>query len=70
MASIEEARCLYSDLGYTWVDVRPELEINEVGKFKNAVSIPLKISKKVRARIRSCRAGHGAMPACRMAHAK
>jgi hypothetical protein len=33
VATIEEARTLYS-LGYTYVDVRPALEVDEVGKFK------------------------------------
>lgn len=42
VATVEEARALYSDLGYTYLDVRPALEIEEVGKFKGAVNIPLK----------------------------
>ncbi len=30
----QEARALFSNFGYTYVDVRPVLEIEEVGKFK------------------------------------
>ncbi|GAX81473.1 hypothetical protein CEUSTIGMA_g8902.t1 [Chlamydomonas eustigma] len=47
VATIEECRALYSNLGYTYLDVRPKLEIDEVGMFKGAVHIPLKISKKM-----------------------
>lgn len=39
VANVEEARALYSNYGYTYVDVRPALEIDEVGKFK--VRFPL-----------------------------
>jgi len=47
IASVEEARCLISNLGYTWVDVRPALECEEVGKCPLAVNIPLVNSKRV-----------------------
>lgn len=32
---------LYSEDGYTYLDVRPELEVQEVGKVKNSVNIPI-----------------------------
>ncbi|KAG1653867.1 hypothetical protein FOA52_007234 [Chlamydomonas sp. UWO 241] len=41
IANVEEARALLS-LGWTYVDVRPALEIEEVGKYKGAVAVPLK----------------------------
>jgi len=41
IANVEEARCLVSSLGYTYVDVRPALECQEVGKCPLAVNIPL-----------------------------
>jgi rhodanese-related sulfurtransferase len=37
---------LFSELGYTYVDVRPPLEIEEVGKVPGSVNIPLKLAKK------------------------
>merc|ERR1719217_462603 len=39
IASIEEARALYAQ-GYVYLDVRPELEIGEVGRFKGSVNVP------------------------------
>lgn len=47
VANVEEARALYSNFGYTYVDVRPALEVDEVGKFKGAVHVPFMNSKKV-----------------------
>ncbi|KAK9825933.1 hypothetical protein WJX81_008674 [Elliptochloris bilobata] len=41
VASVEEARVLYSEDGYTYLDVRPELEVQEVGRVKNSVNIPI-----------------------------
>ena len=32
---------LYSEDGYTYLDVRPELEVQEVGKVKGSVNIPI-----------------------------
>jgi hypothetical protein len=34
-------------LGYTYIDVRPELEVDEVGKWKGAVNVPFVNSKRV-----------------------
>jgi hypothetical protein len=34
-------------LGYTYVDVRPDLEVDEVGKWKGAINVPLVNSKRV-----------------------
>eukprot|EP00245_Coleochaete_scutata_P005508 TRINITY_DN19132_c0_g1_i1.p1 TRINITY_DN19132_c0_g1~~TRINITY_DN19132_c0_g1_i1.p1 ORF type:complete len:272 (+),score=62.04 TRINITY_DN19132_c0_g1_i1:68-883(+) len=41
IASVEEARVLYSEGGYTYLDVRSKLEIDEVGKIRNSVNIPM-----------------------------
>lgn len=41
VADPEEARALFSNLGYTYLDVRPALELEEVGKVKGSVNIPL-----------------------------
>lgn len=41
VANAEEARVLYSEAGYKYLDVRPELECDEAGKFKGAVNVPL-----------------------------
>ncbi len=38
---------LYSEEGYTYLDVRTAVEYDEVGKVKGSVSIPMKKSKKV-----------------------
>lgn len=32
---------LFSDLGYTYLDVRPALELEEVGKVKGSVNVPI-----------------------------
>lgn len=32
---------LYSEEGYIYLDVRPKLEYEEVGKVKNSVNIPM-----------------------------
>lgn len=40
VANVEEARCLYSNGGYTYLDVRSALEVEEVGRVKDAVNIP------------------------------
>lgn len=47
IANVEEARVLISELGYTYVDVRPDLELDTVGKLKFAVNIPLMNAKRV-----------------------
>lgn len=39
LASIEEARVLFGS-GYVWLDVRSELERDEVGKVKGSVNVP------------------------------
>lgn len=36
---------LFSDAGYTYLDVRPALELEEVGKVKGCVNIPIVNSK-------------------------
>ncbi|KAL4418735.1 hypothetical protein ABPG77_001792, partial [Micractinium sp. CCAP 211/92] len=41
IATVEEARCLVEKGGYTYLDVRPTLELEEVGKYKQCVNIPL-----------------------------
>lgn len=38
---------LFSEGGYTYLDVRPALEYEDVGKVKGSVNIPIKTSKKV-----------------------
>ncbi|EFJ45243.1 gonidia-specific protein KA_k47 [Volvox carteri f. nagariensis] len=47
IATVEEARCLFSNGGYTWLDVRSELENDEVGKVKGSVNIPFVHLKRV-----------------------
>ncbi|KAK9816815.1 hypothetical protein WJX72_005336 [[Myrmecia] bisecta] len=47
IANVEQARALFSSLGYTYLDVRPALEYEEVGRVKGSVNIPIKISKRV-----------------------
>jgi rhodanese-related sulfurtransferase len=39
VANVEEARALFSSLGYTYLDVRPSLELEEVGKVRGSVNI-------------------------------
>jgi rhodanese-related sulfurtransferase len=41
IANAEEARILFSEGGYKYLDVRPELELDSVGKVKNAINVPL-----------------------------
>lgn len=41
IATVEEARVLFSEDGYAYLDVRPALELEEVGKVKDSVNIPL-----------------------------
>ncbi|CAL5229098.1 g12360 [Coccomyxa viridis] len=41
VANVEEARVLYSSEGYTYLDVRPKLENEEVGRVRNSVNIPM-----------------------------
>lgn len=38
---------LFSEDGYTYLDVRPSLEYEDVGRVKGSVNIPMKHSKKV-----------------------
>jgi hypothetical protein len=45
IANVEEARALFSSGGYTYLDVRPELELQEVGKVKGCVNVPIAHSK-------------------------
>lgn len=47
VANVEEARVLFSDGGYTYLDVRPQLEYEEAGRVKGSVNIPIKFSKRV-----------------------
>ncbi|PSC69936.1 gonidia-specific protein [Micractinium conductrix] len=45
IATVEEARCLIEKGGYTYLDVRPTLELDEAGRYKQCVNIPLVHSK-------------------------
>lgn len=40
-------QCLYSNGGYTYLDVRSSLEVEEVGKVKDSVNIPWVICSRV-----------------------
>lgn len=40
-------QCLYSNGGYTYLDVRSALEVEEVGKVKDSVNIPFVICTRV-----------------------
>eukprot|EP00955_Chlamydomonas_euryale_P060757 357811-Chlamydomonas_euryale.AAC.13 len=42
IANVEEARTLY-DQGWAFLDVRPELEVELVGKFKGAVNVGIMV---------------------------
>lgn len=46
VANVEQARCLYSNGGYTYLDVRTALEVDEVGKIKDSVNIPFMLASK------------------------
>ncbi|KAI3428514.1 hypothetical protein D9Q98_007337 [Chlorella vulgaris] len=41
IATVEEARCLIEKAGYVYLDVRPELERDAVGKAKGSINIPI-----------------------------
>jgi len=41
IANAEEARILFTEGGYKYLDVRPELELDAVGKVKNCINVPL-----------------------------
>ncbi|KAF8055921.1 STR16 [Scenedesmus sp. PABB004] len=47
VADAEQARCLYSNGGYTYLDVRSALEVEDVGKVKDSVNIPFVNARKV-----------------------
>ncbi|BDA51186.1 probable thiosulfate sulfurtransferase 16, chloroplastic [Coccomyxa sp. Obi] len=47
VATVEEARVLFSEDGYTYLDVRPALELEEVGKVKGCVNVPMMHAKRV-----------------------
>lgn len=47
IANAEEARVLFTEAGYTYLDVRPALELEEVGKVRGCVNIPIVNSKWV-----------------------
>jgi rhodanese-related sulfurtransferase len=47
VANAEQARCLFSNGGYTYLDVRSALEVDEVGKVKDSVNIPWMICTRV-----------------------
>eukprot|EP00775_Hariotina_reticulata_P003527 gene3527-3796_t len=47
VANVEQARCLYSNGGYTYLDVRSTLEVGEVGKVKDSVNIPFVHASRV-----------------------
>jgi 2,4-dienoyl-CoA reductase-like NADH-dependent reductase (Old Yellow Enzyme family) len=39
-------QALYSNGGYTYLDVRTQLEVEEVGKIKDSVNIPLMLASR------------------------
>ena len=39
-------QALFSNLGYTYLDVRPSLELEEVGKVRGSVNIPIRHAKR------------------------
>lgn len=41
------AQVLFSDGGYTYLDVRSPLELEEIGKVKGCVNVPMTLTKKV-----------------------
>lgn len=41
------AQVLFSEEGYVYLDVRPALELDEVGKVKGAVNVPMMHAKRV-----------------------
>jgi hypothetical protein len=45
--AIAPLQCLYSNGGYTYLDVRSSLEVDEVGKVKDSVNIPWVICTRV-----------------------
>lgn len=47
VATVDEARVLYSEAGYKYLDVRPSAEVDQVGKFKGAINIPIMNAKFV-----------------------
>jgi len=46
VANVEEARALFSNLGYTYLDVRPSIELEEVGKVRGSVNIGIKNARR------------------------
>ncbi|KAK9838750.1 hypothetical protein WJX74_002624 [Apatococcus lobatus] len=46
IANVEEARALFSEGGYVYLDVRPQLEYEEAGKVPGSVNIPVVNSKR------------------------
>ena len=45
IANAEEARVLFSELGYKFLDVRPEAELDATGKVKQCINIPIMNAK-------------------------
>lgn len=41
VADVEQARVLFSDGGYTYMDVRPTVECDDVGKIRGCVNVPI-----------------------------
>lgn len=41
IANAEEARILFTEGGYTYLDVRPEIELDATGKVKGSINVPL-----------------------------
>lgn len=41
VADVEQARTLFSDGGYTYLDVRPKVECEDLGKVRGCVNIPI-----------------------------
>ncbi|CAM6124578.1 unnamed protein product [Calypogeia fissa] len=46
VATVDEARVLFTELGYTYVDVRPSVEVDEIGKVPGSINIPIKLGQK------------------------
>lgn len=45
IATAEEARVLFSELGYRFLDVRPEIELDATGKVKGCINVPFMNAK-------------------------
>lgn len=41
IANVEEARILFTEGGYKYLDVRPDIELDAVGKVKGSINVPI-----------------------------